>query len=164
MRIDSHLTPESLQPKIENLLDLSAAKIRALEKAWTPEQGTPVFTVEGRYTARGWTEWTLGFMFGSALLQFDSTGEPWFLEYGRRGTRERMANYVTHTGVHDHGFNNVSTYGNLLRLLKEEKFAGTEFEKEFYELALRASGAVQAARWMPTHDGRGYIYSFHGPH
>lgn len=164
MRIDSHLTPESLQPKIENLLDLSAAKIRALEKAWTPEQGTPVFTVEGRYTARGWTEWTLGFMFGSALLQFDSTGEPWFLEYGRRGTRERMANYVTHTGVHDHGFNNVSTYGNLLRLLKEEKFAGAEFEKEFYELALRASGAVQAERWTPTHDGRGYIYSFHGPH
>ena len=23
--------------------------------------------------------------------------------------------------MHDHGFNNVSTYGNLLRLMKEEK-------------------------------------------
>jgi hypothetical protein len=164
MRIDSHLTPESLQPKIEKVFELSTAKIRALDKAWTPAQGTPVFTVEGRYTARGWTEWTMGFMFGSALLQFDATGEPWFLEYGRCGTRERMANYVTHTGVHDHGFNIVSTYGNLLRLLKEGRFAGNEFEREFYELALRASGAVQATRWTPTHDGRGYIYSFHGPH
>jgi unsaturated chondroitin disaccharide hydrolase len=164
MRSDPHLTPESLQPKIERVFELSAAKIRALDKAWTPAQGTPVFTVEGRYTARGWTEWTMGFMFGSALLQFDATGEPWFLEYGRRGTRERMANFVTHTGVHDHGFNIVSTYGNLLRLLKEGKFAGGEFEKEFYEIALRASGAVQATRWTPTHDGRGYIYSFHGPH
>jgi unsaturated chondroitin disaccharide hydrolase len=164
MRIDSHLTPESLQPKIEKLLELSAAKIRALEKTWAPEQGTSVLTVEGRYTARGWTEWTLGFMFGSALLQYDATGDPWFLEYGRRGTRERMANYVTHTGVHDHGFNIVSTYGNLLRLLKEGKFAASGPEKDFYELALRASGAVQAARWTPTHDGRGYIHSFHGPH
>jgi unsaturated chondroitin disaccharide hydrolase len=164
MRIDSQLTPECLEPKIEKLLELSGAKIRALEKAWTPEQGTPVFTVEGRYTARGWTEWTLGFLFGSALLQYDATADPWFLAYGRRGTRERMANYVTHTGVHDHGFNIVSTYGNLLRLLKEGKFAASEPEKDFYELALRASGAVQAARWTPTRDGRGYIYSFHGPH
>jgi hypothetical protein len=164
MRIDSHLTPESLRPKIEKLFELSDAKIRALQRAWAWEQGTPVFTVEGRYTARGWTEWTLGFMFGSALLHYDATGDPWFLEYGRRGTCERLANYVTHTGVHDHGFNVLSTYGNLLRLLQEGKFAGSEYEKEFYQLALRASGAVQAARWTPTHDSRGYIYSFHGPH
>ena len=27
-----------------------------------------------------------------------------------------MAPHVSHVGVHDHGFNNVSTYGNLLRL------------------------------------------------
>ena len=30
-----------------------------------------------------------------------------------------MAPHVTHVGVHDHGFNNVSTYGNLLRLMNE---------------------------------------------
>ena len=122
MRIDSHLTPEIVQAKIETLLELSAAKIHALETAWSPEQGAPVFTVQGHYMARGWTDWTLGFMFGSALLQYDATGDPWFLEYGRRGTRERMANYVTHTGVHDHGFNIVSTYGNLLRLLEDTIF------------------------------------------
>ena len=30
-----------------------------------------------------------------------------------------MAPHVTHIGVHDHGFNNVSTYGNLRRLMRE---------------------------------------------
>ncbi len=32
-----------------------------------------------------------------------------------------MAPHISHIGVHDHGFNNVSTYGNLLRLMKEGK-------------------------------------------
>ena len=73
-----------------------------------------MFTVEGRYRARGWTEWTQGFQFGSALLQFDATGEREFLELGRARTVERMAPHLTHMGVHDHGFNNVSTYGNAL--------------------------------------------------
>ena len=36
-------------------------------------------------------------------------------------------------------------------------------ELDFYELALKASGAVQAARWSRTHDGEGYIYSHDHP-
>ena len=36
-----------------------------------------------------------------------------------------MAPHVSHIGVHDHGFNNVSTYGNLLRLMREGKFRKT---------------------------------------
>lgn len=157
MRIEPQLTPETLQPKLERLFELSATKIRALEKAWDFSQGTPVFTVRGVYTSRGWTEWTLGFLFGSALLQFDATGDPWFLEYGRRNTVSRMAAHVSHHGVHDHGFNIVSTYGNLLRLLAERKFPAASFERDFYELALKVSGAVQAARWTRHRDGRGYI-------
>src|SRR5262249_8383718 len=39
-----------------------------------------------------------------------------------------------------------------------------EREKDFYELALKVSGAVQAARWTALGDGKGYIYSFNGPH
>jgi hypothetical protein len=35
---------------------------------------------------------------------------------------------------------------------------------DFYELALKVSGAVQAARWTETADSGGYIYSFNGPH
>jgi hypothetical protein len=164
MRIEPQLTLQTLQPKLEQLFELSATKIRALEKAWDLAQGTPVFTRRGIYTSRGWTEWTLGFLFGSALLQFDATGDPWFLEYGRRNTVSRMAAHVSHHGVHDHGFNVVSTYGNLLRLLTEGKFPAASGERDFYELALKVSGAVQAARWTHLRDGRGYICSFNGPH
>jgi hypothetical protein len=87
------------------------------------------------------------------------------LKLGRERTFERMAHHITHVGVHDHGFNNVSTYGNLLRLLDEGRLpdAGGR-EREFYELALRCSGAVQAARWTDIADGTGFIYSFNGPH
>jgi len=58
----------------------------------------------------------------------------------------------------------VSTYGNLWRLIKDGKSAADEFEKDYYGLALKVSGAVQAARWSSLRDGRGYIYSFNGPH
>jgi unsaturated chondroitin disaccharide hydrolase len=164
LKIDSKLTAKGLLPKLNRLFDLSAEKILALEKAWQTANGTPVFTVQGKYTSRGWTEWTQGFQFGSALLQFDATGEKGFLELGRRKTVEVMASHVSHIGVHDHGFNNISTYGNLWRLVREGKIPVNEWEKNFHELALKMSGAVQAARWTEAADGQGYIYSFNGPH
>ena len=49
-------------------------------------KGSPVFTVKGNYTTRGWTEWTQGFQYGSAILQYDATGEKSFLESGRKKT------------------------------------------------------------------------------
>src|SRR5258706_10574642 len=119
MQIDRHREPADLLSKIERLFDLSAGKILSIEDSWRPEDGAPVFTVEGRYRARGWTEWTQGFQFGSALLQYDATGEVACLELGRSRTLERMAVHLTHVGVHDHGFNNVSTYGALWRLVRE---------------------------------------------
>ena len=164
VKINYQLTPRKLLPRIERLFELSAGKIISLEQAWKPSHGAPVFTVKGQYTSRGWTEWTQGFQFGAALLQFDATGEQCFLEIGRRKTVQVMATHVSHTGVHDHGFNNVSTYGNLWRLMREGKIPFHEREKDLYELALRVSGAVQAARWTPVADGKGYIYSFNGPH
>ena len=163
-RIDTELTPERLKPRIERLFDLSAGKIRVIEKAFHDARFSPVFTAQGVYTGHEWTEWTQGFMYGSALLQYEATGEKWFLECGKRNTDGRMAPYLTHTGVHDHGFNSVSTYGNLLRLAHEGKMAASEAEKSFYALSLKVSGAVQAARWSAIGDGRGYIYSFNGPH
>src|SRR5205809_3208001 len=130
IKIDQRITTHKLVPKINRLFDLSAAKILALEKAWDSSKGTPVFTVKGKYTSRGWTEWTQGFQFGSALLQFDATGEDRFLEIGRRKTVELMATHVSHIGVHDHGFNNISTYGNLLRLMREGKIPFNEREED----------------------------------
>src|SRR5216684_698818 len=150
IKIDNNLTAKKLVPKIEKLFELSGEKILAIEKSWKAENGTPVFTVKGKYISRGWTEWTQGFQFGSSLLQFDATGDKKFLEIGRSKTIELMATHVSHIGVHDHGFNNISTYGNLLRLMREGKIPFNEREKDFYELALKVSGAVQAARWTST--------------
>jgi hypothetical protein len=164
IKIDSKLTPKKLVPQIERVFELSGQKILSIEKTWQPEQGTPVFTVKGKYTSRGWTEWTQGFQYGSALLQFDAMGDERFLEIGKRGTVQYMASHVSHIGVHDHGFNNVSTYGNLLRLMREGKIPHNEDEKNFYEIALKVSGAVQASRWTKLADGTGFIHSFNGPH
>lgn len=164
IQADPTLTPQVLLPKLERLFRLSGHKILALRESWNPEQGTPVFTVGGKYTSRGWTEWTQGFQFGSALLQFDATGEGVFLEIGRVGTVKHMASHVSHTGVHDHGFNNISTYGNLWRLMGEGKIPENAGERDFLELALKVSGAVQAARWTSVKDGLGFIHSFNGPH
>jgi hypothetical protein len=129
--VDMELQPAALSPGLNSLWQASAAKILSLEASWKPESGAPVFTVAGRYTSRGWTEWTQGFQFGAPILQFDATGDERFLEIGREHTRRYMAPHITHTGVHDHGFNNVSTYGNLLRLLREGRIAPNFWEEQF---------------------------------
>jgi unsaturated chondroitin disaccharide hydrolase len=164
LRIQNRLTARQLRPKVVRLFDLSADKILALEKSWEPARGAPVFTARGKYISRGWTDWTLGFQAGSALLQFDATGEKGFLDLGRGMTLERSVPHLTHTGVHDHGFNILSTFGNLWRLQREGRLPFLQAENQTYELALKVSGAVQAARWTPLAGGGGYIYSFNGPH
>src|SRR6188474_2286129 len=139
MKIDLQLEPRALAPKLDRLWGLSAQKIRSLEKSTHQGEGAPVFTVNGRYTARGWTEWTQGFQVGASILQFDATGEAEFLALGRKHTVGVMASHVSHIGVHDHGFNNVSTYGNLRRLLLEGKIAKDQGELDYTEMALKAS-------------------------
>src|SRR6478672_10224777 len=135
MQIDRTRDARELLPRIQRVFDISAGKILAIEESWKPGDGAPVFTVQGVYQARGWTEWTQGFQFGSAILQFDATADPRFLDLGRSRTIERMASHLTHMGVHDHGFNNVSTYGNLWRLAREGRLGAGEWEVRFYELA-----------------------------
>lgn len=163
MIIDYNITPEALKVKLDQFWSLSGEKILSIESEYNRDSGAPVFTVNGKYTSRGWTEWTQGFQYGSALLQFDATGDETFLKIGRENTVGKMAPHVSHVGVHDHGFNNISTYGNLHRLMKEGKIPQNDWEKSFYEMALKASGATQANRWSQTCGG-GFIYSFNGPH
>ncbi len=164
IEISNKLTPQDLLPKIERMWPLAAAKIHSIADSFDPAGPAPVFTADGKYVSQGWTEWTQGFQYGCALLAFDATGDESLLELGRDRTRRFMASHITHTGVHDHGFNNVSTYGNLRRLMLAGRIPHDEGELRFYELALAASGAVQAARWSKTAEGGGYIYSFNGPH
>ncbi|HEY5968223.1 MAG TPA: glycosyl hydrolase [Chitinophagaceae bacterium] len=163
IRINHELKASDLKDKLTRFWELSAKKIKLIETNYDESKGSPVFTVNGKYSTRGWTEWTQGFQYGSSILQYDATGEKSFLETGTKKTVEKMAPHVSHMGVHDHGFNNISTYGNLLRLMKESKIPFNEWEKDFYELALKISGAVQASRWTIIKNG-GFIHSFNGPH
>ena len=160
---NKEIDTQNLLRKIEKMWELSAKKIRSIEKNYDVKKGAPVYTINGTYTSRGWTEWTQGFQYGSALLQFDATGDQDFLELGRKNTIEKMATHLSHIGVHDHGFNNISTYGNLLRMLHEGKTDQHIWQQNFYELALKISGAVQSSRWTSLPDG-GYIHSFNGAH
>lgn len=163
IQINNALQPADFTNRLQQFWDLSAQKITLIDNQYDTAKGSPVFTVQGQYTTRGWTEWTQGFQFGSSILQFDATGDTHFLNTGRQKTLTVMAPHISHVGVHDHGFNNVSTYGNLLRLMREGKIEFNEWEKNFYELALKISGAVQANRWTPVKTG-GFIHSFNGPH
>ncbi|QXD24089.1 glycoside hydrolase family 88 protein [Opitutia bacterium ISCC 51] len=164
MKINTTLSPADLSSDLSRFWDLSGQKIKSIEDNYDFDSGAPVFTRDGKYTAMGWTEWTEGFVYGSSFLQYDATGDESFLEIGKKHTVGRMASHVSHVGVHDHGFNNLSCYGNWLRLIREGKIEGTKGDIDFCELALKVSGAVQAARWSTTHEGGGYIYSFNGPH
>ena len=139
IKIDLTLQPSDLAGKLKRFWQLSAEKIRLIENSYDASKGSPVFTCKGEYMTRGWTEWTQGFQYGSMILQYDATGEKEFLEMGRRKAVESMAPHISHMGVHDHGFNNVSTYGNLLRLMKEGKIVFNEWESHFYSLALKIS-------------------------
>jgi unsaturated chondroitin disaccharide hydrolase len=153
-----------LSDALARFFDVAAGKLINLNETSARTDGAPVFTVNGQYTERGWTEWTQGFQYGCQILQFDATGDEQFLRMGRENTIAHMAPHVSHIGVHDHGFNNVSTYGNLHRLAREGRIDENADAMHFYEIALKTSGAVQAARWSKLHDGTGYIHSFNGPH
>jgi unsaturated chondroitin disaccharide hydrolase len=161
VKIDTKLTAIDLAKSAQHVLELAGDKARLLDREWDDTRGAPVITKQGQYTTRQWTEWTRGFQYGLAILAFDGTDQPDLLELGRGRTVQFMSAHVSNVGVHDHGFNNISTYGNLRRLMREKRIPYNEWEMAFYEMAIKASGAVQAARWSPLGDG-GYIYSFHG--
>ena len=164
IEINEQLTPSDFPPLIAPLWELAGPKIRSIHQRYGLADGAPVFTIRGSYTSQGWTEWTQGFQFGAAILLFDATNDQFFLDLGRDSTVQHMAPHISHFGVHDHGFNNISTYGNLFRLMSEGRIPHNNWEHEYYALALKISGAVQAERWTATADGGGFIYSFNGPH
>ncbi len=164
MRTNNEITAASLVPAVKRMFALASEKTLRLAARWNAADGAPVTTAAGKYSSRSWTQWTQGFAYGNAILCFEQTGDPKLLEIGRGNTLQHMAEHVTHMGVHDHGFNNLSTYGQLRRLMLEGTLERNEGELQFYELALKTSGAVQAARWTNLPNGLGYIHSFNGAH
>ena len=155
---------DSVAPLLDRFFLMARPKVERLLRGWDPARGAPVFTAGGQYTTRGWTEWTQGFMYGAPLLLFEAGRDAALLELGREGTYGNMVNHLTHCGVHDHGFNIVSTYGNLRRLILEGRIGAGAEELRLCETALRVSGAVQARRWTCVEGGGGFIHSFNGPH
>lgn len=164
MKSNETLTPQVLMGDIRRAVALASEKTLRLDRRWRTSDGAPVFTAAGKYTARSWTQWTQGFQYGNAVLCFDLADDAELLALARRHVVADMSEHLTHTGVHDHGFNNISTYGQLRRLMHEGRIESNEWEMRFYELALKVSGAVQAARWTGLPDGLGYIHSFNGSH
>lgn len=163
MQIDQSVSLEATARSATQVAEIGSRKIRMLLNRWNTDDA-PVFTSAGRYGSRSWTQWTEGFLYGQALLCFEMTGAEELLKTARRLITSRMAGHVTHFGVHDHGFNCVSTYGNLRRLILQKRIPFDPWELNFCELAIKASGAVQAARWTELPDGQGYIHSFNGKH
>ena len=105
MKIDASITSESLRKPLQRMFELSGKKIWDLERSWDESRGTPVFTAKGKYTTRGWTEWTRGFQFGSALLQFDATGETEFVDHARLNDVENLFRiYIPAFGTLSRGF------------------------------------------------------------
>jgi hypothetical protein len=164
VEVDKTIRPQELMPAIRRAVELASEKTLQLDRRWSVPGCAPVFTVDGRYTARDWTQWTQGFQYGNALLCFELGGNEELLALARRHVVADMTEHLTHIGVHDHGFNNISTYGNLRRLMLAGRIERDEWELHFYELALKVSGAVQAARWTSLPNGSGYIHSFNGSH
>ena len=58
--IDKSLKCSDLTEKIDHLWTLSGQKILSIENNYDHTKGAPVFTSAGKYTTRGWTEWTQG--------------------------------------------------------------------------------------------------------
>src|SRR6202046_5664649 len=122
-------------PAIRRAGELASEKTLRLDRRWSVPDCAPVFTIGGRYTARDWTQWTQGFQYGNALLCFELTGNQDLLSSARGHIVDDMAEHLTHTGVHDHGFNNISTYGHMRRLALEGRIEASAWELRFYELA-----------------------------
>ena len=56
IKINAKLQHAGLRKKLAQFWDRSAEKINGLNKSYDPSKVSPVFTVRGKYTTRGWTE------------------------------------------------------------------------------------------------------------
>ena len=125
IKTNPDLKPSNLSRKLKRFWELSAEKINLIEKHYDDSRGSPVFTIKGNYTTRGWTEWTRGFQYGSVILHYDITGENSLLTLGRKKTVEVMAPHVFHRAG-DYGrwrINDstaISLYGSIQKVRRPD--------------------------------------------
>jgi len=163
MEVEDSLTEQDIIPVIEHFIPVANHKVVFLFDNWVNKDTSPVFTYGGKYRSWGWTEWTRGFLYGMSLILFELTGKESLLNKVRDKIY-KLDSYLTHTGVHDHGFNTLSAYGHLWRMGLQGKYPCRREELRQYELAICVSGAVQSSRWTQIEDGTGFIHSFNGTH
>ena len=168
IRCDTSLTAAALAPLVRRAAALAVDKARLLRRSWEPSRGTPVFTVSGRYTSRGWTEWTQGFQFGSPSCSSTPPATSDFLGIGRPSTvrAHGPARHATSACTTTASTTSAPT-ATCCRLMREGRHRRrTRGSGDFYELALKVSrrGAGRALDRSIAPDGGGYIYSFNGPH
>ena len=90
IELDKNLTPPDLAAEARAVLG-AVGRVHRGDRGELPAR-LGVARVHRRTAAtrrKGWTEWTQGFQYGSALLQFDATGDERFLELGRERTVAR---------------------------------------------------------------------------
>jgi hypothetical protein len=58
---DTVKSPREPSPALKRFWELSGEKLELLYRQYDWSAGSPVYTVNGEYTLRGWTEWTEGF-------------------------------------------------------------------------------------------------------
>ena len=146
MQIDTAVLPIDLLPAIRRMWEVSAPRSYPSTGRWTARK------------ARRCTRWRddIGRADGPTGRRASSSAAPCcsstrpaisssWLQRSTASASEMPA-HVTHFGVHDHGFNQISTYGNLRRLVGEGRIAHDPWQMEYFNLALRCSGAVQAHR------------------
>ena len=94
MKIDTSLYPSNLSNHVEKVFSIALEKIFLLDNSWNYSSGSPVFTIDGIYSTRGWTEWTQGFQFGAPLLAFEATNDKKTFNIGLRNIKQYMSKMV----------------------------------------------------------------------
>ena len=72
MKIKENISLDSLSGSWDNFWVHAAGKTYLLNEKYDEASGSPVFTVRGKYTSKGWKEWAQGFQFGISLLYVES--------------------------------------------------------------------------------------------
>ena len=149
IRIDTRLTAGDLRPPLDELFALSGGKIRLLEREWDPAQGHAGVHRRGPLHHPRLDRVDAGLpvrLRAPAVRRHRRRGVPRARPRATPSSAWRRTS--RHIGVHDHGFNNVSTYGNLLpadaRRADRRRSRGSGASTSWRS---RSRGAVQAARW-----------------
>ena len=165
IRIDRTRTARISCPGSTGSSSCRRTKIRRIEDSWRPEHGAPVFTVDGRYTARGWTEWTAGLpvRLGAAAVRRDRRAR---VPRARPRAHARRAwRRTSRTSASTITASTTSApTATLWRLAREGRIDGAEWERP----VLRAGAAGERRRAGAALDDAcpdgGYIHSFNGAH